>query len=189
MESLRRYGRVRGMELSEEAVAYNREQGREVLQGVIEEMPFADGAFDLALALDVIEHVPDDLAALRELHRVLRPGGSLLTTVPALPLLWSPHDEANGHYRRYSLDGLHGRVEAAGFEVVTDTYFNTLLFPAVFIARSLGRLRRKSAASDLGEVPRLLNAFLEKTFSLEARLVGRVRLPVGVSALCLARKA
>ena len=189
MESLRRYGHVRGMELSEEAVAYNREQGREVLQGVIEEMPFADGAFDLALALDVIEHVPDDLAALRELYRVLRPGGSLLVTVPALEMLWSAHDEANGHYRRYTPDGLRGRLESAGFEVVTDTYFNTLLFSAVFIARSLGRFRRKSTASDLGEVPRPLNAFLETTFSLEARLVGRVRLPVGVSALCLARRA
>lgn len=188
MESLRRYGRVRGMELSEVAVAHNREQGREVVQGAIEEIPFADGAFDLALALDVIEHVPDDHRALRELLRVLRPGGHVLVSVPALRMLWSAHDEANGHYRRYTRDGLRDRVEAAGFEPVTATYFNALLFPVVLVARSLGRLRRKTTASDLGEVPRPLNAALKRIFSLEARIIGRVAPPVGVSALCLARK-
>lgn len=189
LESLRRYGHPRGMEPSEEAVAYNRQKGREVVRGYIEEMPFADGAFDLALALDVIEHVPDDLAALAELNRVLKPGGFLLVTVPALGLLWGPHDVANGHHRRYTLGGLRGRVGASGFEVVRATYLNTLLFPAILAARLLGRLRGKGAASDIGEVPRPLNAALEAVFSLEVPLLRRGSLPVGVSALCLARKS
>ncbi len=189
MDSLRCHGRARGMELSKEAVAYNREKGRDVVQGVIENIPFADGSFGLALALDVIEHVPDDLAALTELNRVLKPGGSLLVTVPALNLLWGPHDVANGHYRRYSLGGLRGRIEAAGFELVRATYFNTLLFPAILAVRLLGRLRSKGTASDVGEVAWPLNAGLKAVFSLEAPVLRRGSLPVGVSALCLARKS
>lgn len=189
LEALSSYGHPRGMELSEEAVAYNLEKSRDVVRGSIEQMPFADASFDLALALDVIEHVPDDLAALAELNRVLKLGGYLLVTVPALNLLWGPHDVANGHYRRYTLGGLRGRIEASGFEVVKATYFNTLLFPAVLAARRLGRLRGKAAASDIGEVRRPLNAALQAIFTLEAPLLRRGSLPVGVSALCLARKS
>lgn len=189
LHSLRRYGSPRGMELSEEAVRYARERGRDVVEGSIERMPFASGEFDLALALDVIEHVPDDQRALEELWRVLRPGGSLLVTVPALEVLWSAHDEANGHYRRYTLGGLRDAVEAAGFTAVHATYFNTLLFPPILAARTLGRLRGKSGGSDVAETSRPLNAVLEGIFSLEAPLAGRARLPIGVSALCLARKA
>lgn len=188
LEALRRHGRARGMELSEEAVAYNQEKGRDVVQGAIEDIPFADESFDLALALDVIEHVPNDLAALFELNRVLKPGGHLLVTVPALNLLWGPHDVANGHYRRYTRRELRGRIEASGFEIVRATYFNTLLFPVVLTARLPGRLRGKDAASDIGEVPRPLNAALRAVFSLETPLLRRGSLPVGVSALCLARK-
>ncbi len=187
-ESLRRYGRVTGLELEGEAVDYARERGRNVLQGSIEALPFEDGSFDLALALDVVEHVPDDLGVLRELHRVLRPGGRLLVTVPALMLLWSAHDEANGHYRRYTVDGLRRRVEAAGFEVIIATYFNTLLFPLVLVLRTFWKAHPKKTASDVSEVPRPLNKLLAGLFSLERLLVGRIGLPVGVSALCLARK-
>ncbi len=188
MERLRRYGRVQGMEISEEAVEYNRERGREVVPGSIERIPLPDESFDLALALDVIEHVSDDLRALQELSRVLRPGGSLLVTVPALRTLWGAHDVAAGHYRRYTLSGLRERVEGAGFEISTATYFNALLFPAIFAIRMFGRLRRKGSASDVGEVPWPLNSLLARIFSLETAVVGRGRLPFGVSALCFARK-
>jgi SAM-dependent methyltransferase len=188
MESLRRYGSVRGLEISEEAVEYNRERCREVSLGSIEQMPFPDSRFDLVLALDIIEHVPDDLQALRELFRTLRPGGSLLVTVPALQMLWSAHDVINGHYRRYTLGELRDQVETAGFEVVTATYFNTLLFPLIVALRWLWRFRPKSTASDFTQLPRPLNALLTGLFSLEKLLVGRIRLPFGVSVLCYARK-
>jgi SAM-dependent methyltransferase len=189
LESLRdRYGNAVGVELSGEAVEYARGRGRDVMQGSIEELPFADRSLDLALALDVIEHVPDDGAALRELNRVLKPGGSLLLTVPALTMLWSQHDVANGHYRRYTAGRLRDRVRGAGFEVAFATYFNTLLFPPVLAARMLWKVRPKKVASDVAEVPGPVNALLAGLFSQERRLVGRVPLPVGVSALCLARK-
>jgi SAM-dependent methyltransferase len=176
------------MEMSEEAVEHNRKRGREVILGSIESMPFADNSFDLTLALDVIEHVPDDLQTLRELFRTLRPGGLLLVTVPALRMLWSTHDVSHGHYRRYTSGELRSRFETAGFEVVTVTYFNTILFPLILVFRWLRRLRPKSTTSDLIEVPRPLNTLLARIFSLEKLFVGRVKLPFGVSALCLARK-
>jgi len=176
------------MDISEEAVEYNRERGREVSLGSIEQMPFPDSRFDLVLALDIIEHVPDDLQALRELFRTLRPGGSLLVTVPALQMLWSAHDVINGHYRRYTLGQLRAQVEIAGFEVVTATYFNTLLFRLIVALRWLWRFRPKSTASDIIQLPRPLNASLTGLFSLERLLVGRIRLPFGVSVLCYARK-
>lgn len=185
MESLSRYGRVRGMEYAEEAVAYNRAHGRDVVEGSIEEMPFDDASFDLALALDVIEHVPDDLQALSELYRILRPGGSLLVTVPALDVLWSAHDVANGHYRRYTTGKLRERVESAGLGVVKLSYFNTLLFPVILAAR---KLRPKSVGSDVDEVSERLNSLLASIFSSEAGLLARGRMPIGVSALCFARK-
>lgn len=188
LESLRRYGSATGLELEEEAVDYASDRGRDVVQGSIEKMPFDDESFDLVLALDVIEHVPNDSCALRELYRVLRPGGSLLVTVPALQMLWSAHDEANGHYRRYTVGGLRRRVEEAGFEVVTATYFNTLLFPVILAVRMIGRLWPKSTASDVSEVPGLVNDALARIFSSEKFLLGRLRLPVGVSSLCFARK-
>ena len=185
MESLRRYGRVRGLEFAREAVTYSRERGHDVIEGSIERMPFEDESFDLALALDVIEHLPDDRPALEELRRVLRPGGSLLVTVPALRMLWSAHDEANGHHRRYTTGELRRRVEQADFEIVELSYFNTLLFPMILAAR---RLHRKSGGSDVEEVSKPLNSLLERVFSCEAALLGWTKLPVGVSALCFARK-
>lgn len=188
LESLGRYGSATGLELKEEAVDYARGRGRNVFQGSIEALPFEDESFDLTLALDVIEHVPDDSRAIQELYRVLRPGGSLLVTVPALMLLWSAHDEANGHYRRYTVGGLRGRVEAAGFEVVTATYFNTLLFPLVLSLRTFWKAHPKRTASDVSEVPPPLNTLLAGLFSLERVFVGHIGLPVGVSALCLVRK-
>jgi SAM-dependent methyltransferase len=188
MESLRRYGCVCGMDISSVAVEYNREHGRQVVLGSIEQIPFAEDSFDLALALDVIEHVPDDLRALEELRRVLRPEGSLLVTVPALRMLWGNHDVAAGHYRRYTLAELYNRVEAAGFEIISATYFNTILFPAILALRSLGRIRSKNSVSDVTELPQPLNFLLMKIFSVEAAIAGRVKLPFGVSALCFARK-
>ena len=111
-----------------------------------------------------------------------------MVTVPALQMLWSAHDVINGHYRRYTLGQLREQVETAGFEVVTATYFNTLLFPLIVALRWFWRFRPKSTASDFGQLPRPLNASLAGVFSLERLLVGRIRLPFGVSVLCYAQK-
>ena len=103
LQELGRLREVSGIELDPDAAEMARARGLgEVMVGRLEELPWADASFDLITCLDVIEHTPDDRAALAELLRVCRPGGWLLVTVPAYQALWSLHDEANHHFRRYS---------------------------------------------------------------------------------------
>jgi SAM-dependent methyltransferase len=191
MVELSRRGVVTGVELSDTSVALARERGAgEVISGSVLEMPFADDSFDLATCLDVIEHLEDDLAALRELRRVVAPDGSLLVTVPAYQWLWSGHDEINHHFRRYTRSSLQRTAEQAGWRQVRATYFNSLLLPVAVLLRVLERFSRKPTESslDLWVPPRPLNRLLECPLLLEASLIGRGwRIPAGLSLLAVFR--
>jgi SAM-dependent methyltransferase len=153
-------------------------------------MPFAADSFDLAVSLDVIEHLEDDLGALREMRRAVTPGGSLLVTVPAYPWLWSGHDEINHHHRRYTRRSLERVASEAGWEQVRTTYFNSLLLPAAIILRVLDRLSTKTTESslDLWVPPGPFNWLLERPLELEAALIARGgRIPAGLSLLAVFR--
>ncbi len=141
MVELARRGTVTGVELSDTSVVPGPRSAAcgEVIEGSVLEMPFADGSFDLAVSLDVIEHLEDDLAALRELRRVVAPGGALLVTVPAYQWLWSGHDEINHHHRRYTRRSLQRVAEQAGWRQARTTYFNSLLLPVAILLRVLDR--------------------------------------------------
>ena len=188
MIELARHGTVTGVELSSASVMLARERGvGEVIEGSVLDMPFAADSFDVAVSLDVIEHLEDDLGALREMRRTVTPGGSLLVTVPAYPWLWSGHDVALGHRRRYSARGLARLVERAGLHVVHASYFNTLLFPAVALTRVWKRLTGE-ASHDLHRPSPAVNQWLERVFALERHVVPRVALPFGASLLLVARR-
>jgi SAM-dependent methyltransferase len=191
MVELAKLGVVTGVELSEASVALARERALgEVIAGSVLEMPFADDSFDLAVSLDVIEHLEDDLAALRELRRVVAPGGALLVTVPAYQWLWSGHDEINHHHRRYTRSSLLSVAREAGWEPVRTTYFNSLLLPVAIALRVLDRFSRKTTESslDLWVPPAALNWLLERPLALEAALIGRGgRIPAGLSLLVVLR--
>src|ERR1039458_9688407 len=107
-------------------------------------MPFESASFDLAVSLDVIEHLEDDLGALKELRRVVAPGGRLLVTVPAYQWLWSGHDEINHHHRRYTRRSLLAVAQQAGWECARTTYFNSLLLPVAILLRALDPLSSKT---------------------------------------------
>jgi len=191
MIELNRHGTVTGVEISptSAALARDRDAG-EVLTGSVLEMPFADDSFDLAVSLDVIEHLDDDLAALRELRRVVAPGGALLVTVPAYRWLWSGHDEINHHHRRYTRRTLQDVAERAGWRQVRTTYFNALLLPIAIILRVIDRVNRKTTESslDLWVPPEPFNWLLERPLGLEARVIARGgRIPAGLSLLALFR--
>jgi SAM-dependent methyltransferase len=148
------------------------------------ELPFADESFAAVLALDVIEHVADDIVLLREAGRVLRPGGVLLVTVPALPWLWSSHDEVNGHFRRYTLPALTAALQAGGFSPARVSYYNALLLPLAIMRKFAARV----AGSDehhLEDLPRPLNSLLRKVLSVEGRVVRRRDLPLGASLIAV----
>jgi len=191
MVELARHGTVTGVELSATSVALARARSvGEVIEGSVLQMPFESASFDLAVSLDVIEHLADDLAALRELRRVVAPGGALLITVPAYQWLWSGHDVVNHHHRRYTRRSLLQVAEQAGWESVRTTYFNSLLLPVAILLRCLERLSSKTTESslDLWIPPAPLNALLEQPLALEAAIIGHGgRIPVGLSLLTLFR--
>jgi SAM-dependent methyltransferase len=185
------HGTVTGIELSPTSVSLARERDAgEVVEGSVLEMPFDADAFDFAASLDVIEHLQDDLGALRELRRVVAPGGALLVTVPAYQWLWSGHDEINHHHRRYTRRSLQRAGEQAGWQQVRTTYFNSLLLPVAILLRVLDRFSRKTTESslDLWVPPDPLNWLLERPLALEAATIARGgRIPAGLSLLAVFR--
>jgi SAM-dependent methyltransferase len=192
MVELARLGTVTAVELSETSVALARGRGvGEVIAGSVLEMPFADDSFDLAVSLDGIEHLQDDLAALRELRRTVAPGGALLITVPAYQWLWSGHDEINHHHRRYTRRSLQRVAEQAGWRQLRTTYFNSLLLPVAIVLRVLDRVNRAKTTEsslDLWVPPAPVNWLLERPLALEAALIARGgRIPAGLSLLAVFR--
>lgn len=159
------------------------------LRGDALRLPFADASFDLVVALDVLEHIDDDHAAARELGRVARPGASLIVFVPALQILWGLQDDVSHHKRRYDRAGIMATVRAGGFTVERTTFFNSLLFPPILAARLAMRVRRPAAVESENQIGGpLTNALLGGIFGLEAPLLDRIDLPIGVSLACIARR-
>jgi SAM-dependent methyltransferase len=187
-----RFGTVTGLEPAPESLALAQARGvGTVVGGSLEALPFEDSSFALATVLDVIEHLDDDVGALRELRRVVAPDGRLLVTVPCYPWLWSSHDVVNHHHRRYTRRSLHRAAQLAGWAPVRTLHFNMLLLPAAIATRLVQHLgRHVSAVSDLERTPRALNRALRQPLHLESWLIGRgIDPPVGLSLLCVMRPA
>ncbi len=193
LQMLSRHGQVSAMELEEVACQLaNQRQVTQVKRGSLpDNIPFSL-QYDLILILDVIEHLDDDLSALKALYYKLKPGGYLLITVPAYRFLWSEHDDINHHKRRYRLKGLKQVVKKAGYELNYSSYFNTFLFPVVAIVRVLAKLLPKQnnnqISSDLVVPSKPVNQVLKWLFASERYLINKFPLPFGVSILLLARK-
>ncbi|MBM4395284.1 MAG: class I SAM-dependent methyltransferase [Deltaproteobacteria bacterium] len=192
MKALAGLGRFTGLDTNETAARLaERRTGNRVVLGSGTSLPFGDASFDAVLALDVFEHIEDDLAAVREARRVLRPGGALVATVPCHPFLWSAHDRALHHVRRYTRPGFLAVLREGGFRVERATWTNAILFPAVAAVRLAGRAvpRHGEGAPRSDAQVRLgpLNGLLSAVFQAERRLVRRLDLPFGVSLLVVAR--
>lgn len=189
---LARFGTVAGLEGEPLAVAHCQEafSAFEVRQGEIPGDVPTDGSFDLVTSFDVIEHIPDDVAALQSLCAAVRPGGTVALTVPALAWLWSDHDVVNGHQRRYTRRSLVALVDRVGLDLVHVSYFNTVLLPTVAVARLAQRLRRRAVEphSDFTMPSPLLNRVLTAAMRSERRVVARPGLPIGVSLVAVARR-
>lgn len=177
-----------GVEPSEQALSRAAERGCAVVGGSLEDLPLETAGTDLLLALDVLEHIDDDTLAVAEIGRVVRPGGRLIVTVPALPWLWGPHDEVNEHKRRYRRAELLRLIGDAGFAVERLTYFNTFLLPLGIAERFVSRRLGRRASLGLRVPPSAVNAALTRTFGLEVELLRRRDLPIGMSLLLVATR-
>jgi SAM-dependent methyltransferase len=185
-------GRFVGVDMNPTAVRLARRRtGNLVMLADCRALPFADGSFDGVLALDTFEHITDDVCAMGEVCRVLRPGCVLVTTVPCHPVLYAEHDRALHHVRRYTRKEFLCRVREAGFEVERTTWINALLFPPAAVFRLASRLLTRAedpANSDAGMALGPLNGFLTRVFQAERAILRRVDLPFGLGLLIVARR-
>jgi ubiquinone/menaquinone biosynthesis C-methylase UbiE len=161
----------------------------EIIEGTATKIPLPAAAVDCVTVLDVLEHIDDHQAAVREIHRVLRPGGCVVATVPALMTLWSEWDTALHHFRRYSAPELQAIFPAADWELVHLNYTNVAVFPAVWLVRRWQKWRGAAPDGRMEDKvpPAWLNGFLQWLF-VRTGLVRGVRFPFGVSLLLVARK-
>jgi SAM-dependent methyltransferase len=197
--------RAFGFDLAGEALEFSQRRGLtgQLVQGSITDIPFASASFDLAISFDVINNLPDDQPAFREIGRVLKPGGLFILNLPAYQFLYSEHDLAIRCQRRYNAKMVANRLDQAGLLVERQTYLNTLLFPPAALVRLI-KARRVAARpelikdsasvtpvhSDLLPPPLPVNRALEKVMGLEASLLARsnFKLPFGLSIMTVARK-
>jgi len=181
------FGEVEAIEIDPAARAIAAERlGRPVGDAPLPELPGVErGAYDLVAVLDVVEHIADDVAALKAMASLLKPGGKVLIAVPAHQWMWSAHDVVNHHHRRYSKATLRAAIEGAGMRAERLRWFNSLLFPLAAAARIAGRLRGKDDSDD-SPPSKPVNVLFERIFRLERHLVGRVPMTPGVSLVTLA---
>jgi SAM-dependent methyltransferase len=187
---LARYGRLYAMDMTEIALDLARSRNiGEIQPGHLpNEIPFGDRQFDLIVSLDVIQHVEDDIAAFRALKERLKPGGWLVAAFPANPWLWSRHDESWQNLRRYTKRSLIRVAKSGGFTIQYASYFNTVLFPSIVLARFLQFSPAHHETTDQSLPNPVLNRILHFLFASERHLIGRVSLPFGVSLLLVAQK-
>ena len=159
----------------------------QVARGSVDLLPIADGAASVICLLDVVEHLADPVRALRDVARALAPEGRVVINVPAHAWLWSPADVALGHHRRYDATLLREQLRAADLEPVLQTHVFSWLVPAVWLARRV--VRPSEADFGLQQTSLLVDRAAMVLTALERLAVGRVRLPLGTSLLCVARRA
>lgn len=180
-----------GVDGSELAVEFSRRRGVNVVQGLLPDgLQLPAGEFDAVVMLDVLEHLDDDTASARAAANLLRPGGIFLVTVPAYQWLFSEHDKAHHHKRRYTAARIRQLLGSTGLHVDLCSYMNTALFPVAVAARLADRFRPAAggAVRGLSVPPAAVNAAFEWTFAAERHLLRRVYLPFGLSVVCVARK-
>jgi SAM-dependent methyltransferase len=175
---------------SPESLRWARQRGLTVAAMDASRLAVAPQSVDAVVALDILEHVHDDAAVVREAYRTLRPGGVLVLTVPAYQFLWSNHDEAVGHLRRYTRRPLVKMVQESGFQITVGEYTMAAILPAAIVVRLAERLRPPVAEpkAKFTPLPRLVNAVLERIVGLGPIPVPLVPVPFGLSIVIVGRR-
>lgn len=189
---LARHGASFGLDLNERGLSHAREMGRPLVRADTARLPFADGTFDLVTSFDVMQCIPTDREAVREMARVLKPGGVAVISMAALEILHGDHAEVWREYRRYNRVSARALAEQAGLRAERVTFMFAVLFPLLLVSRSLQRLTRRFRDvrddTDITIPPAPVNRLLSSVLRAEAALSRRVGMPVGSSLLVVARK-
>jgi SAM-dependent methyltransferase len=189
LQMLGGYGLAEGVDVSDEALEFCCARGlTKVKQGAAEALPYEDATFDLVTALDVVEHLDDDVAGLKEMQRVLHPRGRALLFVPAFMFLWGVQDDISHHRRRYTAGEVREKLRAAGLTLEKITYANLTFFLPILLGRWLMRVTGMRPSSENNITISGLNGVLGKLFGSEAWWLRRWSFPFGVSIVCVARK-
>jgi ubiquinone/menaquinone biosynthesis C-methylase UbiE len=192
LRMLRHYGPAVGIDLTYSGLAYARTCGvRWLAQASATALPFPDRVFDIVTSFDVIYALDDRGAAmaLKEMYRVMRPGGYLVLNVAALPSLRSNHSVLGGEVQRYTRPALRAHLEAAGFSVKRLTYTNASILPIVAGVRFAQRLfGHHESAREISVPARPVNAALGAVLAVEAAALRFVNMPLGSSLLTLASR-
>lgn len=192
LADLKERGHAIGLDFAPVALQYCRERQLDELgRADVRHLPVRSSTVDVILALDLVEHVPDDVGLLNEFSRVLKPGGTALLSVPAHKNLWSKHDVALHHMRRYERSEFIQLIKDAGLEPVKYSYGVATAYLPAMVYRRIRRTVQSpdtKPSTDEFPLPRLVNTGLRKIMELEARWLRRHSLPFGLSLLCVARK-
>jgi len=189
LDLMRGKGSWIGLDSSPEALRFCSERGHRLLAlGDAVRLPFGDGSLSSAAALDVVEHLPRDGLCAREIFRALRPGGRLLVTAPAYRRLWSSHDQAVGHLRRYSLASLESLFVEAGFSVLWKSHFMFLLFPLMAPAKVWRRFFGDDAETMSYDWPGWINRVFLFILDFEIFVLKTARAPFGTTLVMVLEK-
>jgi SAM-dependent methyltransferase len=189
LEMLKQFGEAEGVDVSDDALEFCRLKGLKVHKGLAESLPFADESFDLVTALDVVEHLDDDIAGLKEMNRVLKTNGKTLIFVPAFMWLWGVQDDISNHRIRYTREQITERLNAAGFKIERATYANITFFLPILLGRFLMKVTGIKPESENNVNVSALNGIFGKIFSAEKYWLNKANFPFGVSIVIVAEKA
>lgn len=185
---LKPLGNVTGSDFSEDAIRLAEGKGyKKLVFAKAEALPFPEAFFDTVVALDIIEHTPDDAVTIKELNRVLKPGGELVISLPAYMMLWGHHDDMYGHYRRYTRSEIVKKLEKGGFEIVQVSYIEPLFLLPLLIIRNLKKVRGVQK-DDFVHLPPFVNTILRHFIGAERFILRFMSFPFGVSILGVVRK-
>lgn len=188
LEMLAEFGAAEGVDISDEALEFCRAKGLKTHKGLAEKLPFPDESFDIVTALDVVEHLDNDVAGLKEMRRVLKPGGQTLIFVPAFMWLWGVQDDVSNHRIRYTKKQIVERLEKAGFEIERATYANWTFFAPILAGRTLMKITGIKPESENNVNVSALNGVFGKLFGAERFWLKNFDFPFGVSIVIVARK-
>ncbi|MCC1483701.1 class I SAM-dependent methyltransferase [Winogradskyella immobilis] len=180
---------IHGIDISERAIERSKVLGIKQTQIMDAQNIKFSHTFDLLIASDCLEHLKNDNQALHNWYNLLNPGGKLIVFVPAYQFLWSRHDEANNHYRRYTKLGLKRKLIASNFIIEKASYWNTLLFLPIALVRLFNKLFLSKAKTNTSTLKTPVgNTLFYSILKLENKLLSKISFPFGVSTFCVVTK-